>query len=112
MSVEFQSEVEKIAEIIGRYTGTRVKSDNYRVRISESSLERYVRVEFHTNLHAADTFTVDLEKLSNSVHKFVSEEYYTLAYIAPYARTTYKGRQNGSLYETEQLSFVVKFFVD
>jgi hypothetical protein len=107
MSVEFHSEVEKIKSIIGRYISGNVNSDNYRVRVSESTGERYVRVEFDTGLSAFDILQIDLERLENSVHKFLSGEYYTLAVFTPIAREEY-----WSSHVKTKVSFVVKFFVD
>lgn len=109
MSIEFHDEVSKLKSIIERYTEDQVTGIEYRVR-ENSNYERYVRVVFNLeDLVPEKALDVNFEAMASSIHRFLSNEFYTLSYVAPGKYTDYRHHKHGKF--AQKTSISVKFFV-
>lgn len=109
MSIEFHDEVTKLQSIIERFSNSKVANIDYRVRYTED-YNRYVRVVFNlSELEALDVFAIDFEKMSTSIHHYLSSEYYTLTHVAPKSYTDYGTYKRGRF--AQKVAVVVKFYV-
>lgn len=109
MSIEFHDEVEKLKEIIERYSDDKVKNTNYRVR-TDNNYDRYVRVVFNlSEIRPSDALEIDFENLAASIQRYLASGYYTIAYVVPDCYIDYNSFKRGQY--IEKLSFVVKFYV-
>lgn len=112
MSKEFESEVNRIKKIVEYYTADKATVENYRLR-SDSDGARYVRVEFAlADLQPEYIFTIDLERLSKSIHTYLVKEWASLACVVPKEYTSYGSWNSRAGRYNKRVSFVVKFYVD
>jgi len=109
MSIEFDAEIKRIKKTIEKYSEDDVGHVDYRVRTADDG-SRYVRAVFHLkNTMAHQLHEIDFEKLSSSLYRFLTNEYYTTVCVAPTTYTDYSSWRRSSF--DRKAAVVVKFYV-